>query len=93
VIPETGTLPPPPTPEQELKFLRTRAQQLLETAQVTSFHTDQDVLMKIAKLRVLGAWPVPEHSEDDLASVRAYLAGFHEGVRQAIKLRRSGGIA
>lgn len=92
--PENSAMPPPPTAEETLRTRNMLAQRNMEIAKVTQFHSDEDVRMKINNLRILGVYPTPEiNTEEDVKIARAFLSGFHEGIRQTIKTPRSGGIA
>lgn len=90
-IPENGMLPPPPTPEEELKFLRMRAADLMEIGDVNLWDTDEDIERRLNKLRIYGAWPVPHDASIEVK--RAWLTGVYAGVKEMVRMRRSGGIA
>ena len=90
---ENMPLPPPPTPEEQLKWHYKRTHDNMEIAKISEFHSDADVRLKLNKLRILGMYPVPDSDEGaDMNVARAFLSGVYQGLRQSIKVSRSGGI-
>lgn len=88
--PETGTLPSLLTTEEQLKRLHFRLHHLFKDSELNEFHSDDDVKLKMNRLRINGAWPAPPYDEESPVQLhRAYLLGFHTALKILRRIPRS----